>query len=125
MATRRKSQGPAARLDGTGPFRAFIADIAMLGVVPVSQGGMRYLVVAARSNARWWLLPIDSRRAATSGLEMLQPISYSARVAKTTMRAFLQLRLNVLLRNQVMRLSGLPNLDDVFNGSAGHSRAAC
>lgn len=120
MTTRTKSKGRTTSCDNTEPFREFLDDIATLGVVPVSQGGIRFLVVAARFNARWWLLPIDSPKAAASGLEMLQPVSVGARVVKATMRAILLLRLNVLLSNQVIRLSGLPDLTDTFGSKASH-----
>ena len=73
---------PSKKLNSSPPFRAFLADIATLGVTQVGRAGVRYSVIKARSNPRWWLLPQDERRAAAAGLEMLQPITRAAKVAK-------------------------------------------
>src|SRR5690606_26899045 len=68
------------------PFHEFLADISCLGVSP-SRAGMRYAVLGARSNLRWWLLPLDHGGAcARSGFDMFQPVSRMARVAKAGLR---------------------------------------
>lgn len=102
------------------PFQAFLADMAALGVTPVVEGGRAYAVIAARSNARWWLLPIDNRGAARAGLEMLQPVSWTARVAKTMAGWVAQLGPHRFLGRGQIRLSGLPNLEGAFAGLEAH-----
>ncbi|MBS0124929.1 aminoglycoside phosphotransferase family protein [Thetidibacter halocola] len=103
-----------------GPFRAFLGDMAALGVTPVASGGQAFAVVAARSNPRWWLLPLDSRRATAAGLEMLQPVTTAAGLAKVAMRGLARVGpLGMLGRGQV-RLSGLPDLSGAFDGQAAH-----
>lgn len=96
------------------PFRAFLADMAALGITPVTRGGRVYAVIAARSNLRWWLLPLDNRRAAAAGLEMLQPISTAAMVAKTGARILARCGPKGLLGQRQVRLSGVPDMADSF-----------
>ena len=48
---------------------------------------MGYAIFAARSNPRWWLVPLDFGGACVrSGFEMFQPVSRLASVAKTGMQ---------------------------------------
>lgn len=103
---------------GSDPFLAFLGDLEALGVTPVPDGGLRYARIAARSNARWWLLPIDSRKAAAEGLEMLQPISKAAMIAKAALYGMVRFGPQQLLRRDQIRLSGLPDLTATFNGRA-------
>ena len=102
------------------PFAAFLNDLGGLGVEPVAQGGQRYAVIAARSNLRWWLLPLDSRPAAAAGLEMLQPVTRAAKLAKTAARGLALLGPHALLGCGHLRLSRLPDLDETFDGRATH-----
>lgn len=105
---------------GARPFRAFLGDMAALGVTPVAAGGLPYAVVAARSNPRWWLLPLDNRRAAAAGLEMLQPVTRAAQLAKAAARGIARAGpLGWLGRGQ-LRLSGLPDLAGALDGRAAH-----
>ena len=79
------------------PFVAFLDDLGSLGIEPVAQGGQSYAVIAARSNQRWWLIPLDNRRAAAAGLEMMQPVTPVARMAKAGARAVARFGPHVLL----------------------------
>lgn len=102
------------------PFRAFLGDMDALGVTPVATGGLPYAVVAARSNPRWWLLPLHSRPAAAAGLEMLQPVTRAAHLAKHAARGIARLGpLRWLGRGQ-LALSGLPDLGGAFDGAVAH-----
>lgn len=102
------------------PFAAFLADIAELGVRPVQQGGLRYAVVAARSNPRWWLVPLDSRRATAAGFEMLQPVTTTARLAKMSAQTLARFGPHRFLGKGILRLSGMPDLGGAFDGAAAH-----
>lgn len=69
------------------PFGDFLNELAALGVRPPGSGGERYTVVAARSNRRWWLIPQDRGAAcARAGLEMFQPTTLAARLAKSALQ---------------------------------------
>ena len=102
------------------PFAAFLNDLGCLGVEPVAQGGQRYAVIAARSNLRWWLLPLDSRPAAAAGLDMLQPVTRATKLAKTAARGLALLGPHALLGCGHLRLSHLPDLDETFDRRATH-----
>ncbi len=105
---------------GAPPFRAFLGDMEALGVTPVPAGGVPYAVVAARSNPRWWLLPLDNRRAAAAGLEMLQPVTRAAQLAKLAARGIARLGPAGWLGRGQLRLSGLPDLAGALDGRAAH-----
>lgn len=107
-------------ITGAAPFAAFIEDMASVGVLPVNSGGQLYAVIAARSNPRWWLMPLDNRRAATAGLEMMQPVTPAARLAKAGARAIARFGPHALLGKDSLRLSGLPDLGEAFDGRAAH-----
>ena len=102
------------------PFGEFLGDMAALGVISVGHEGQRYAVIAARSNQRWWLLPLDNRRATATGLEMLQPVTPAARLAKAGARTIARFGPHVLLGKGNLRLSGLPDLGEAFNGRVAH-----
>jgi len=104
----------------SSPFGEFLYDMATLGVLPVKREGQRYALIAARSNPRWWLVPLDNRRATASGLEMLQPVNLATILAKAGARTIAQFGLHWFLGKGIMRLSGLPDLGDIFGGSAAH-----
>lgn len=105
-------------LQSQPPFAAFLADIAELGVRPVQQGGLRYGVIAARSNPRWWLVPLDNRRAAASGFEMLQPVTATARIAKVGAQTLARFGPHWFLGKGTVRLSTLPDLGGAFDDAA-------
>lgn len=61
------------------------ADITALGLRLSDEplpGAVRYLLLGGRSNARWWLIPLVTRRSAASGFALFQPQLRSARVLK-------------------------------------------
>lgn len=99
----------------TPPFRAFLSDIERLGVTAVSEGGTPYAVIAARSNPRWWLLPLDNRSTTVSGLDMLHPVSLAAKVAKIGARVMAQFGPHRLVGKWQIRLSGQPDLGTSFD----------
>ena len=102
------------------PFQAFLADLEALQVTPVAEGGLRYARIAARSNPRWWLLPLEDRKAAAVGLDMWQPLSKAAAVAKAAVRGVVRFGPHSLLRPYQLRLSGLPDLEDTFSKQIKH-----
>lgn len=104
----------------SAPFQSFLGDLAKLGVEPVDYGGRLFAVIEARSNRRWWLIPLDDRRAATSGLEMLQPVSYGASAAKILSQLITRFGPYGLLGKGKLRLSGIPDLRDAFGADAQH-----
>lgn len=76
----------SVKTDGSHPVLSrACADIAALGVrvsntlVP---GATPYLLLAGRSNPRWWLIPLVSGRSAASGFALFQPQLPSARVMR-------------------------------------------
>lgn len=64
------------------PFGNFLDDLALLGGLPSSDGGSEFGLIAARSNERYWLIPLKPRSSALAGLALFQPVSPSASVAK-------------------------------------------
>lgn len=86
----------------------------------MDRGGLRYAIVAGRSNPRYWLLPLDARRPAAAALEMLQPIAPAAKLAKRLARGVARFGpLHFLGRGRI-HLSGLPNLAGAFEDRAAH-----
>ena len=102
------------------PFATFLDDLAALGIEVSEAGGRHYAVIAARSNQRWWLLPLDNRCAAAAGLEMMQPVTHAARLAKAGAQAIARFGPHAFLGKGILRLSGLPNLGEAFNDRAAH-----
>lgn len=102
------------------PFREFLNDLGALGVTQVFWGGVQFAVIAARSNPRWWLVPLDNRQAAAAGLEMLQPVTQSARLAKAVAGVIALFGPRSLLGEGSLRLSGLPDLGEAFRGRLAH-----
>lgn len=100
------------------PFAAFLADIAAVGVYPVASGGDKFVVIGARSNARWWLVPLSNRRATAAGLDMLQPSNWQAALAKRVARLIARIGPRFALGPEHLRLSDAPVLVDIF-GQAG------
>ncbi len=101
-------------------FQAFLADIRALGVEQVAVGGQRYAIVSARSNLRWWLIPLEESCAAAAGFEMLQPVTRSASAAKILARCLARFGLYRFLRPHQFRVSGLPDILGAFDGRAAH-----
>ncbi len=68
-------------------FKEAIADIESLGVRVLSKASPHskpYAVIGGRSNARWWLIPLESGKLAASGLALFQPLLTSAHFMKTS-----------------------------------------
>lgn len=101
-------------------FRQFLEDLRSLGVRDVSteRRGEGFLIVGARSNARWWLLPLKSRRGAAMGLEMLQPVTTVALAVKSVAKVVARFGPRSLLRFRALYLSGTPDIGTSFGGRA-------
>lgn len=102
------------------PFREFLLDLDALGASSISSGGTPYTVIAARSNPRWWLLPSDNGRVAAAGLEMLQPVTRAAKMAKIIARLMARFGPKRFLGKGVLRFSGLPDLSGTFGSQTVH-----
>lgn len=119
------------RPDLTSPFGAFVADLDKVGVVP-GVDGCTYAVISARSNARWWVVPLDDARQTIAGLALFHPITASARLAKSAAIASASMGLGKLWMRERIILSGLPDFpcrfsEEVaacayFTGTAGPHR---
>lgn len=70
------------RLLMSEPFQAFLGDIATLGIVPGDQRVTQFGVVSARSNERYWLIPIRPRAAALAGFALVHPVTWRAALIK-------------------------------------------
>jgi thiamine kinase-like enzyme len=94
-------------------FQSAVADIESLGIQihpHPTPGAKPYAVVGGRSNARWWLIPLQSGCVAASGLALFQPLLASARILKAAASALSLLGLSRLwVRNKVY-ITGEPNL---------------
>ncbi len=116
------------------PYDAFLQDLACVGVRTVGRGaaGRPYAVLAARTNRRWWLLPLSERSATLSGLAMFQPLTTGARLARAGVSALARTGLYTRFARHVVRfdrLPDLPGLDDhaidevaYFTGTDGPHR---
>ncbi|WP_165937713.1 aminoglycoside phosphotransferase family protein [Antarcticimicrobium sediminis] len=113
---------------------AFLADIAELGVTVASEqgGGSAYGMFGARSNDRYWLLPLAPRAATRAGLGLFQPASQMALCARSLADLAMRARLDRLWARGRVRLSGLPDMKvdfgqpsvayAYFTGTAGPHR---
>jgi len=98
-------------------FREAIADLESVGVrvsAHPTPGAKAYAVVGGRSNARWWLIPLESGRVAASGLALFQPLLASARYMKSAASALSLLGLNRLWARKRVYLTGEPALAQYF-----------
>lgn len=94
-------------------FQSALADIESLGIKihPHPMPGAKpYAVVGGRSNARWWLIPLESGRVAASGLALFQPLLASARILKAAASALSLLGLSRLWTRKMVYVVGEPNL---------------
>ena len=105
---------------GADAFQDFLGDLAAVEVEPVVRGGIPYAVIAARSNARWWLLPSDNGRVAAAGLEMLQPVTRAAKTGKAIACLVARFGPHRFLGKGKVRFSGLPDLSGAFGSEAVH-----
>jgi hypothetical protein len=81
-------------------------------------GSRPYAIIGGRSNARWWLVPLESGRLTASGLALFQPIVPSARLLKAAALAASGLGLSRLWVREVVHVSGGAVLADVFRDAA-------
>jgi thiamine kinase-like enzyme len=98
-------------------FQAFLGDVEILGLKPSEFGRDRYLIVGARSNARWWLLPAADNRAMAMGLNMFQPVSVSAHFAKFIGKTSARLGITWPIFRRDIFFTGSPNLESLFDGA--------
>lgn len=107
-------------------FLEAIGDIESLGVKVTTQpipGAAPYAVVGGRSNARWWLIPLETGRQAASGLAMFQPLLPSARAIKATTVFLCRIGLSRLWARNIVYITGEPALAKYFPGNQGLSFA--
>lgn len=101
-------------------FAEAMADLRVLGIEQ-SERGEPYGLVAARSNARWWLLPLCSGQQARAGLELFHPVSFAARVAKSGASLACRLGLQRLAFGAGPRLSSADRFVSTFPQGAASS----
>lgn len=75
---------------------------------------MPYGVIGARSNARWWLIPVSNRRIAVSGMALFQPILRSARLMKRAVSVASRVGLHRLWARQILHLAGDSTLGNLY-----------
>jgi len=74
-----------------------------------------YAIIGGRSNARWWLIPINNNRVAISGLALFQPVIISAHLLKRAAIEISGLGLTGLwARNKIYISSRKSCLADIF-----------
>lgn len=100
------------------PFTSFLADLEAIGVEPAKGGGESYAIVAARSNPRWWLLPLGNRQAAAAGLDMFQPVTFSAGLAKSWSQLMARFGPHSFVGTERITLKGRPDVGTGFGGEA-------
>lgn len=97
------------------PFSSFLEDIKALGVHRSNIGGAAFVLICARSNPRWWLTPLDrGGECARAGLDMFQPVTRTARIAKWAMNLCARYAPAALPGGR-LRLEGAPNFLRVFD----------
>lgn len=107
-------------------FNEAIEDMASLGLrvsAHPEAGALPYAVIGGRSNARWWLIPLQNRHVAASGLALFQPLLRSARFMKAAVVLLSMLGLSRLWARQKVYISGEPDLGRWFPGAAKLSYA--
>lgn len=119
--TNTTSNPLAAPLSSSASFREFLDDIACLGVVPSVAGpvGMSFGVFRARSNDRYWLIPLTPRGATQAGLGMLQPVTRFADLAKRAAMLAIGLPIDAFWARQRLNLSDLPAFPLAFPKAVG------
>jgi hypothetical protein len=94
-------------------FTAALQDLAAVGVEvspTPARGAAPYALIGARSNARWWLVPLETGRLAASGLALFQPVLPSARCIKTIASWLSRARLQYLWARRKVYISVGPEL---------------
>ena len=99
---------------GGQPFADFLGDLEALGIRKVTTEGESFALIRARSNLRWWLTPLDrGGECAQAGLDMFQPVTHSARIARSAMRLCARY-VPTALPGGRLHLAGGPNFLRVF-----------
>jgi hypothetical protein len=125
-AARQLAAGPMTDLFTHPVFSSAIADLLSQGVrvsAQPSQGAAAYAIVSARSNARWWLVPLENGRVAAAGLALFQPILNSARAMKIAAATLSLLGLSRLWARQRVYVSGEPRFGACFPQAGSHAYA--
>ncbi|WP_417463147.1 phosphotransferase [Kordiimonas sp.] len=120
MSTGSKNSERRDSVDNIGlqrsvPFGHFLDDLALLGGLPSREAGSEFGVISARSNERYWLIPLKPKSSALAGLALFQPVSPSATVAKAAATLAIRAGLTrIWLRNRI-RLNCTTIKGDWFN----------
>lgn len=99
-------------------FKEAASEIEALGVqvsLQPTPGAIPYSVIGGRSNARWWLLPLENRYVTASGLAMFQPILSSAQWMKRGAIGLSRLGLSRIWARPKVYLSGQPAIAQFFS----------
>lgn len=98
-------------------FCEAIADIESLGVRVTThsiKGATPYTIIGGRSNARWWILPLQNSKVTLSGLALFQPILSKSRLMKWAAATLTQLGLVVIWARPRLYISGIPCISKHF-----------
>lgn len=104
-------------------FQAACREIEMLGFrisCTPFPGGEPYAVIGGRSNARWWLVPLNNHRVTISGMALFQPVVTSAKVLKAVAVTASSLGLSALWARKKVYISGASSLADIFGANGLH-----
>lgn len=107
-------------------FKEAIADIESLGVCVSSEASPHsklYAVIGGRSNARWWLIPLENSKLTESGLALFQPLLASARYMKTAASILSAIGLSRLWVKHRVYISGESLLAGYFQSAESLSYA--
>ena len=107
-------------------FESAVADLHTIGVTVSAEpllDARCYAVVGGRSNARWWLLPLNNGRVTASGFALFQPLLVSARIMKLVVCVLSLLGMSRLWSKNKLYLSGESTLDSYFPNIAGPAYA--
>lgn len=99
-------------------FAEALGDLAALGVVEDRHDGTAFGVIGARSNPRWLILPLGDRKQTRSGLDLFQPASAPAQIAKLGVITFCRTGLQKLIFRRILHLAGVDALAARLHGGA-------
>jgi thiamine kinase-like enzyme len=101
-------------------FQRAVADIEALGFC-VSSGATpdsrQYAIIGARSNLRWWLIPLETGDLAASGLALFQPLLRAAAIAKAGAAALARIRMHRMWVRRRIHLEGDWQIGQYFSGA--------
>lgn len=100
-------------------FREFLDDLAALGVTPVSRGGQPFGVLKARSNDRWWVIPISGGRPSVAAMAMFQPVSLAAKLGKAGVTVAARMAISFGWSSGRVNFAALPKLPGRPAGAIG------